>query len=185
MIESEQERVFAAGVIVNAWKDVAYRGKLIDDPAGVLREAGLTVPADCQITVLENTSTVSHIPIPSLEDMGVAHKEQFMAELAQLIPAPGGLEMRLHQNTASERFLVLPVPPHEAEELSDEELTLVLGGGNGGNGGDATFGGAGGFFGGNGLFGGNGGNGGNAGLIGGNGGAGGIGGNGGAGGAFG
>ena len=176
MSESEQERVIAAGVIVNAWKDEAYRTKLIDDPAGVLREAGLTVPADCQITVLENTSTVSHIPIPSLEDMGVAHKEQFMAELAQLIPAPGGLEMRLHQNTASERFLVLPVPPHEAEELSDEELKLVLGGGNAGNAGNA------GFFGGNGLFGGNGGNGG-AGGIGGNGGAGGfLGGNGGAGG---
>jgi hypothetical protein len=181
MSESEQERVIAAGVIVTAWKDEAYRGRLIDDPAGVLREAGLTVPADCQITVLENTSTVSHIPIPSLEDMGVAHKEQFMAELAQLIPAPGGLEMRLHQNTASERFLVLPVSPHEAEELSDEELKLVLGGGNGGNGGDAAFGGAGGFFGGNGLFGGNGGNGGwggngGAGMLGGNGGAGGRGG---------
>ena len=175
MIESEQERVIAAGVIVNAWKDEAYRRKLIDDPAGVLREAGLTVPAACQITVLENTSTVSHIPIPSLEDMGVAHKEQFMAELAQLIPAPGGLELRLHQNTASERFLVLPVPPHEAEELSDEELKLVLGGGNGGDGG------RGGFFGGNGLFGGNGGNGGwggngGAGMLGGNGGAGGRGG---------
>ena len=166
MSESEQERVIAAGVIVNAWKDEAYRRKLIDDPGGVLREAGLTVPADCQITVLENTSTVSHIPIPSLEDMGAAHKEQFMAELAQLIPAPGGLEMRLHQNTASERFLVLPVPPHEAEELSDEELKMVLGSGNGGAGGTGGLG----------LFGGNGGNGGAGGLLGGNGGNGGTGG---------
>ena len=170
MSESEQERVIAAGVIVNAWKDEAYRRKLIDDPGGVLREAGLTVPADCQITVLENTSTVSHIPIPSLEDMGVAHKEQFMAELAQLIPVPGGFEMRLHQNTASERFLVLPLSPHQAEELSDEELKMVLGsgtcsiGGNGGDGGDA------------GLLYGNGGNGGAGGFLGGNGGDGGRGG---------
>ena len=176
MSESEKDRVIAAEVIVNAWKDEVYRRKLIDDPAGVLQEAGLTVPADCRITVLENTSTVSHIPIPSLEDMGAGDKEQFMAELAQLIPVPGGFEMRLHQNTASERFLVLPLSPHQAEELSDEELKMVLGGGNGGNGGN---GGAGGFFGGNGLFGGNGG----AGGIGGNGGAGGfLGGNGGAGG---
>ena len=174
MSESEKDRVIAAEVIVNAWKDEAYRRKLIDDPAGVLQGAGLTVPADCRITVLENTSTVSHIPIPSLEDMGADDKEQFMAELAQLIPVPGGFEMRLHQNTASERFLVLPLSPHQAEELSDEELKMVLGGGNGGNGG------TGGFFGGNGLFGGNGGAGG---LLGGNGGAGGLlGGNGGNGG---
>ena len=110
MSESEKDRVIAAEVIVNAWKDEVYRRKLIDDPAGVLQGAGLTVPADCRITVLENTSTVSHIPIPSLEDMGADDKEQFMAELAQLIPVPGGFEMRLHQNTASERFLVLPLP---------------------------------------------------------------------------
>ena len=73
--------------------------------------------------------------------------------------------MRLHQDTEDERFLVLPLPPLEIDELSDEELKLVVGG-NGGNGG------AGGVFGGNG---GAGGYLGNAGLLGGNGGNGGAG----------
>ena len=164
MSESEKERVIAAEVIVNAWKDEAYRQKVIDDPVGALKEAGLTLSADCQVTVLESTSTVSHISIPRLEDMAAGEKEQFMAELARLIPIPAGRELRLHQNTENERFLVLPLPPHQAEELSDEELKMVLGAGNGGNAG---------LLGGNGgLLGGNGGAGGNAGLLGSHGGGG-------------
>ena len=167
MSESEKERVIAAEVIVNAWKDEAYRQKLIDDPAGTVKEAGLALAADCQVTVLESTSTVSHISIPRFEDMAAGDKEQFMADLAKLIPVPAGLELRLHQNTENERFLVLPLPPHQAEELSDEELMMVLGSGNGGAGGNA------------GLFGGTGGNGGVGGILGGNGGNGGNGGTGG------
>jgi len=169
MSESEQERVIAAEVIVNAWKDEAYRQKVIGDPAGVLKEAGLTLPADCRVTVLESTSAVSHISIPRLEDMAAGDKEQFMAELARLIPMPAGLELRLHQNTENERFLVLPLSPHQAEELSDEELMMVLGSGNGGAGGNAGLFGIGG-NGGNGGVGGIGGIGGNGGFFGGNGG---------------
>ena len=171
MSASENERVIAAEVVVNAWRDEAYRAQLMDDPAGVLKEAGLTLTAGCTVTVLENAPSVWHLAIPRLEDLAAGQKEQFAADLAGLIPIPAGVELRLHQNTEDELFLVLPLPPHEAEELSDEELMSVLGGlgGAGGNGGN---GGAGGLFG---LFGGNGGNGGAGGIIlGGNGGNGGV-----------
>ena len=70
----------------------------------------------------------------------------------------------LHQNTADERFVVLPPAPDQMDALSDEELMAVVGGGNGGNGGDA------------GLLGGTGGNGGTGGILFGNGGNGGNGG---------
>jgi hypothetical protein len=161
----EQEKAIIAEVIVTAWKDQAYREKLAGDPAGVLREAGLELPADCRVTLMEDTGDVSHVSIPRLEDMAATDKERFMAELAGLVPVPAGIEVRLHQDTADERFFVLPLPPLEIDELSDEELKLVVGG-NGGNGG------AGGVFGGNG---GAGGYLGNAGLLGGNGGNGGAG----------
>jgi hypothetical protein len=128
MSESENDRVIVAELIVNAWRDEAYREKLIGDPAGALKDAGLALPADCRVTVLEDTGAVSHISIPRLEDMAAGGKEQFMADLAGLIPIPAGLELRLHQNTENERFLVLPLPPHEMEGLSDEELNLVVGG---------------------------------------------------------
>ena len=175
MSEREKERAIVAEVIVNAWRDEAYREKLIGDPAGTLKDAGLVLSADCRVTLLEDTSTVAHISIPRLEDLAAGEKEQFMADLAGLIPIPSGIELRLRQSTGDERFLVLPLPPSEMEGLSDEELMTVVGGGNGGNGG------TGGILGGNGGIGGNGGNGG----IGGNGGVGGNGGNGGVGGFFG
>ena len=184
MSQSDRERLIAAEAVVRAWRDDEYRAKLIGDPAGTLEEAGLTLPAGCGITVLENTAAVWHAAIPAVEDLAGAGKDDFLAELARLVPLPAGVELRLHQDTADERFLVLPLPPLGAEELGDEELKLVLGGGNGGAGGN---GGSAGFVGGNGgwpgFLGGNGGHGGWSGLLGGNGGDGGLlGGNGGNGG---
>lgn len=189
MTESENERAIAAEVIVNAWRDEAYRGKLMADPAGTLEQAGLTLPAGCRVTVLENTPAVWHMSIPRAEDLAAGQKEQFAAELAGVIPIPAGVELHLHQSAEDERFLVLPLLPAEMGELSDEELKTVWAGGNGGNGGTAglfggnggaagLLGGNGGLFGGNGgaggLLGGNGGTGGDAGLLGGNGGSAGL-----------
>lgn len=168
MTESEKQRAVVAEATVRAWKDEAYRTRLLDDPAGVLRGAGLELPAGCKVTMLENTGSVAHVAIPRLEDMAAGEKDWFMAELARIIPAPAGLELRLHQNTDDELFLVLPQSPHQVEELSDEELMTVWGGGNGGNGGAGAFG----FFGtdwiksGFGGKGGDGGNGGAGGMIG-------------------
>jgi len=166
MSESEKERAIVAELIVNAWRDEAYREKLIGDPAATLKDAGLALPADCRVTVLEDTSTVSHISIPRLEDVAAGEKEQFMADLARLVPIPAGFELRLHQNTENEHFLVLPLPPHEMEGLSEEELETVVGGGIGGNGGAGGLFGIGGNGGAGGLFGGNGGNGGTGGAFG-------------------
>ena len=90
MSDIEQERAIIAEVIVTAWKDQAYREKLAGDPAGVLREAGLELPADCRVTLMEDTGDVSHISIPRLEDMAATDKERFMAELAGLVPVPAG-----------------------------------------------------------------------------------------------
>jgi hypothetical protein len=166
MSEREHERVIVAGAIVNAWKDEAYREKLIGDPAAVLGDAGLTLPPGCRVTALVNSDHTWHVAIPRLEVLAAGEQEQLTAELAAMLPLPAGVELRLHQDTGDERFVVLPLAPHEVDSLSDEELTTVVGGGNGGNGGA---GGAGGL----------GGNGGDAGagaiLFGGNGGSGGIG----------
>ena len=174
MSERENERVLTADVIVGAWRDDAYRERLLADPAGVLAEAGLQLPAGCRVTALENTGKVWHLAVPRLEDLAAGERERFGAELAALLPLPAGVELHLHQTTGDERFLVLPLPPEAVAELSDDQLESVLGGGNGGAAGVTLFG-----------TGGNGGNGGSAGLLGGSGGnaglLGGSGGNGGAG----
>jgi uncharacterized membrane protein YgcG len=156
MSEHENERAVIAGVIVGAWRDDSFRTRLLDDPVRVLEEAGLVLPADCRVTVLEDTPTVRHVAIPRLEELVAGERERLMAELATVIPLPAGVELRLRQNTATERFVVLPLPHPEAARLGDAALKTVVGGGfpaSFGSGGD---GGAGGIVG----SGGNGGNGG-------------------------
>jgi len=156
MSQSETERATIAEAIVRAWRDEAYRERLIDDAGAVLEDAGLTLPAGCRVTVLEDTGSVWHVSVPSLEDLAGGERDRFAADLAGLIPLPSGVELHLHQSTASERFLVLPLPPDQADALDDDELRAVVGGNVaagalfGGNGGDGGNGGAGGILGGNG-----------------------------------
>jgi Nitrile hydratase, alpha chain len=71
-------------LVARAWADPAFKQRLIADPAAVLKENGLLVPAGIKIIVVENTNKVLH--------------------------------------------LTLPLPP-AAEELSEEELHRVAGGG--------------------------------------------------------
>jgi hypothetical protein len=73
-------------LVARAWADPAFKAKLIADPAGVLKENGLTPPAGLQLKLVENTDKVLH--------------------------------------------LVLPVKP-APQELSEEELHRVAGGGGG------------------------------------------------------
>jgi hypothetical protein len=61
-----------------------------------------------------------------------AFKERLMATPAvvlaeQGIPVPPGVEVRVHENTSSVFHLTLP--PEPGENLSDEELDAVAGGG--------------------------------------------------------
>jgi hypothetical protein len=163
MSTPEQQRAAVAEVIVKAWRDDAYRSELLADPAGQLRAAGVVLPLGAHVTVLADRPGVAHIAVP--HGLAASAKEQLMADIAQMLPLPDGGELRLRQSAADEFLFVLPVPPDGAAELTEDDLDLVVGGGNGG---DGSFGGNGGLFGGNGgLFGGNGGNGG---IWGGNGG---------------
>jgi hypothetical protein len=168
MGEREQERAVVAGAIVGAWRDEGYRERLISDGAAVLRAAGLELPEGCRVVVVENTDSIWHLAVPRGEDAAGDEIEQFVAELADQLPLPPGVELHLHQDLHDKRHIVLPLAPREMDALSDDELKSVVGGVlmNGGNGGT---GGNGGLFG-NGGAGGNGGNGG----AGGNGGTGGL-----------
>jgi hypothetical protein len=162
MTNADQERIVIAEVIRKAWGTAADREALLQDPSQVLRDAGLDLPEGQTVTVLEDTPTVRHLVLPAIVTDEV--RQEVLGLLSQAIPLPVGLEVRLHQNSDAERFLVLPLPLGDDDSLSEDALGLVVGG-NGGNGG----------AGGNGGLAGNGGNGGNGGLFpGGNGGNGGV-----------
>ena len=63
--EQQQEQARQWGqVVARAWRDEAFKQRLQADPAGVLREHGIAVPAGQQVRVVENTDQVMHLVLP-------------------------------------------------------------------------------------------------------------------------
>ncbi len=52
-------------LVAKAWSDVDLKQRLIDDPATVLREQGMSVPYDVEIKVVEDTDQVHHLVLPA------------------------------------------------------------------------------------------------------------------------
>ncbi len=63
MAEVDLEMLWAE-LVAKAWDDPALRQKLLSDPAGVLKEHGLLLPAGVQLKVVENTDQMVHLVIP-------------------------------------------------------------------------------------------------------------------------
>ena len=55
-------------VIGQAMSDPAFRKRLLADPAGTLRGAGVQVPEGVTIEVVEDTATKVHLVLPARDD---------------------------------------------------------------------------------------------------------------------
>ena len=51
-------------VVARAWRDPAFKAKLLADPQAVLKEAGMAVPAGVTVKVVENTAMHLHFVLP-------------------------------------------------------------------------------------------------------------------------
>ena len=61
----QQERAKQWGqVVARAWADPAYKQRLLADPAAVLAEQGVAVPAGVAVQVHEATPAVRHLVLP-------------------------------------------------------------------------------------------------------------------------
>jgi hypothetical protein len=63
-MNAEQQNVQWNQLIARAWRDEAFRQRLLTDPAAVLREQELEVPPGVQLRVLEDTDQVIHLVVP-------------------------------------------------------------------------------------------------------------------------
>ena len=52
-------------VVAQAWTDDRFKQRLLADPAAVLREQGLTPPADKQLRIVEDTAETVHVVLPA------------------------------------------------------------------------------------------------------------------------
>lgn len=126
MLEGDRDRVIVAEVTARAWKDEDYRKRLIREPDKVFTEAGLKIPPGAHIKIVENTPTVAYVSIPAA-DRFAARADAFMASLGRMLPLPAGVEVRMLQCTASQRFIVLPLAPN-MDGMSDQDLLALVGG---------------------------------------------------------
>lgn len=63
-------------VITRAWTDEGFKQMLIEEPAAVLRQAGLEFPEGLEIRVVENSDRVFHLVLPSPPpDCGLTDEE--------------------------------------------------------------------------------------------------------------
>jgi nitrile hydratase alpha subunit len=52
-------------VVAKAWADDKFKQRLLANPAAMLKENGVAVPAHVQVIVVENTDKVVHLTLPA------------------------------------------------------------------------------------------------------------------------
>jgi hypothetical protein len=66
MADKEQDKVSSFGkIIAKAWRDPSFKVKLLADPQGTLRQAGVSIPAGVTVKVVEDTGAHVHFVLPA------------------------------------------------------------------------------------------------------------------------
>jgi nitrile hydratase subunit alpha len=131
-----------ARVVARAWVDPDFRAGLLSDPVGTLNEYN---PQTVPIAVLEDTPTVHHVIVCTLcscypggllgnppawyksfeyRSRVVREPKTVLAEFGTEIAA--GVELRVHDSTAEQRYLVLPLRPAGTEGWTEEQLAGLV-----------------------------------------------------------
>jgi hypothetical protein len=127
MKESDKNRAILAEVVARGWREPAYLSKLRQNPKKVLEEAGCVIPAQMDVVLLENTSTVINAILPPMGDMG-KYEARIQKAVQMLKDLPEDMAVHLHRDSATRAYIVIPEPPLHAGELTDAQLEQVVGG---------------------------------------------------------
>jgi hypothetical protein len=63
-------------LLADAWADPALKKRLLENPAAVLKERGISIPEGCQVKVVEDTDKVEHLVIPTKPAEGELSEEE-------------------------------------------------------------------------------------------------------------
>jgi nitrile hydratase alpha subunit len=131
-----------ARVVARAWVDADFRGRLLDDPVNTISEYH---PQAVPIAVLEDTPSVHNVIVCTLcscypsgllgnppawyksfeyRSRVVREPRAVLAEFGMEVEPD--VELRVHDSTAEQRYLVLPLRPAGTDELSEEQLAALV-----------------------------------------------------------
>ena len=113
-------------VIARAWTDEAYKQRFLSDPQSVLAEEGVTLPADVNVKVVEDTEIVTYINLT--RDLAQAAPQSIVQLVQRVLPIPADHEVRLVQSSDTTRYLVLPRPPAgtDLSQVTEPELMAIV-----------------------------------------------------------
>jgi len=134
-----------ARVVVRAWTDPAFKERLLADGLGAIGELGLGGPEVEHLVVVENTPDVHNVVVctlcscypwgllglPPAWCKSFAYRSRVVREpravLAEMgCELPDGVEVRVWDSSAQVRYLVLPEPPADVREHSEEDLVGLV-----------------------------------------------------------
>jgi nitrile hydratase len=133
-----------ARMVARAWVDPDYRARMLANGHAAAEELGIEV-GPLQLIVVENTAEVHNLIVCTLcscyprallgmppdwyksteyRARAVREPRKVLAEFGTRIPE--GVTIRVHDSTADMRYMVLPMRPAGAEELSEAELAELV-----------------------------------------------------------
>jgi nitrile hydratase len=133
-----------ARLVARAWRDPAYRGRLLADVNAAAGELGIDAGA-IPIRALENTKRLHNLVVCTLcscyprgllglpphwykerayRSRAVREPRAVLAELGTEIP--DDVEIRVHDSTADLRYIVLPLQPAGTDGLDEAALAALV-----------------------------------------------------------
>jgi nitrile hydratase len=134
-----------ARVVARAWRDAAYRARLIEDGAKAIAELGFGGLQGENLVVLENTDEVHNLVVctlcscypwpvlglppvwyksPAYRSRAVKEPRAVLQEFG--VDLPVGREIRVWDSSAEIRYMVLPQRPAETRHLNEDELAALV-----------------------------------------------------------
>ena len=128
MADKKQNLVKYGEVVAKCWEDEAYKKRFLEDPEGVLSEAGFVVEEGVTYKVVEQPKQVKYVVLPHADAKEAVQgiTKAFLNQVEQKDTViPEGAEVRIIQNTDDIRYMVLPASP---KSLTKNELATAAGG---------------------------------------------------------
>ncbi|MFC3562818.1 nitrile hydratase subunit alpha [Pedobacter jamesrossensis] len=134
-----------AKLVVRAWKDDAFRKRLLQDGNLAAEEMGITMYDDTAFTVLEDTPEIHHMivctlcscyPRPVLglppdwyknktyRQRAVKEPRAVLEEFGTIVP--DHVQIVVNDSTANQRYMVMPLRPEGTEDFTDEQLEALV-----------------------------------------------------------
>jgi nitrile hydratase len=136
--ETSTGPMIGARAVARAWRDPAYRRRLLDEPTAALGDLGVAYD---RLVVVENTAAVHNMVVctlcscypwdvmglpptwykmPAYRSRAVSEPRRVLAEFGLVIPPER--EVRVWDSSAELRYMVLPLSPARAARLGEEDL---------------------------------------------------------------